>query len=93
MYTILPQAEVPPDETGAISPGATLHSITKQVPSPRAILGKAVEQAMTKGKSVPINIMTDVVVLGIRYLVFLLSSIQLPITFELEISKKFTEIS
>ena len=49
-----------------VSPVPTIQSVTKQVPSPRAVLGKAVEQSMSKGKSIPVQILIDIVVLGIR---------------------------
>ncbi|KAL5265353.1 hypothetical protein ACHWQZ_G006182 [Mnemiopsis leidyi] len=56
------------DNTGGevVSPVPTIQSVTKQVPSPRAVLGKAVEQSMSKGKSIPVQVLIDIVVLGIR---------------------------
>ena len=51
----------------AASPVPTIQSVTKQVPSPRAVLGKAVEQSMSKGKSIPVQVLIDIVVLGIRW--------------------------
>jgi len=50
----------------ATSPAPSIQSVTKQVPSPRAVLGKAVEQSMSKGKSIPVQVLIDIVVLGVR---------------------------
>ncbi|XP_063677225.1 sperm flagellar protein 2-like isoform X8 [Bolinopsis microptera] len=64
-----PPAETPQEDAvpGTVpSPVPTIQSVTKQVPSPRAVLGKAVEQAMGKGKSIPVQILIDIVVHGIR---------------------------
>ena len=49
-----------------MSPGPTLQTVTKEAPSPRALLGKAVEASMSKGKSIPIQTLVDILVQGIR---------------------------
>lgn len=56
----------PGTDAVAPSPGPTIKTITKQIPSPKAVLGKAVEQALGKGKSIPVSILVDIAVLGIR---------------------------